>query len=653
MRPTKWQNRFAALAFALGGLGLGACQTNLDESDLEEARSPRVDAYFNAPGSNEINGYENSADDVLVQMIYQAEATIDFSVMGFSNPQIVEALVAAHHRGVRLRFVGDARHAWGNVYGYAEMDALNIPIQHGNQNSIMHNKFFIIDDHTVFVGTGNITPTGFGRNDNNWVAIDSPAVAAEFQAEFDQLFAGRFGYAKEAIENGNTYQVDDARVQVYFSPQEDTMGRLLQAMENADENIEFFIFAFTKDQVGSLLITKHLEFERFNACCDPSRNGGLSADEVQACTDEFGACPAEFRERYVRGVIDRSQLHSNGPYHEVYRLMSYGLDIRMDGNDNSRQPGDYQAGGGRQHSKSMIIDWNREDGEVVSGSFNWSSSATISNDETLLVINAPRLAEEYHAYFDSLYERGKPMGENWIGDGRVEAGDVVFNEIHWDGYNGDIDTSDFAGDEVYNDEFIELLNTTDRTIDLSLWQIATDDDFAVGLYPGTVIGPYERLLILDHNTLPYNDLIPQEQGGAFRNPDFVMNMANDQRFLRMNLHNLDFRLRLMDPRGQVSDIAGDGGPPFAGGRIDDGGTIRNYSMERIHVVCPDGDADCSPIGPGDEASSWQACQREQGGENVRPAYRDIVIATPGRPNSGGEQFPDEDPLFRAPPAPSE
>ena len=81
--------------------------------------------------------------------------------------------------------------------------------------------------------------------------IDSPEVAADFTAEFEQMFDGRFGYAKYAIDNGNYYRVGDTDVEVYFSPQEDAMGRILEGVQNATESVEFFIFAFTKDQLGS------------------------------------------------------------------------------------------------------------------------------------------------------------------------------------------------------------------------------------------------------------------------------------------------------------------------------------------------------------------------------------------------------------------
>ena len=74
--------------------------------------------------------------------------------------------------------------------------------------------------------------------------------------------------------------------------------------------------------------------------------------------------------------------------------MSYhlnnGVPLQLDGNDNSRQPGDYQAGGGRLHSKTMVIDADGLNPTVITGSFNWSASATSANDEFLLVLRGPR-----------------------------------------------------------------------------------------------------------------------------------------------------------------------------------------------------------------------------------------------------------------------
>ena len=626
-------NLLLALVFLLP-----ACQLELDQADQEAALTARVQPFFNIPGTNRESRSANYSDDLLVQMIDGSNATIDFSVMGFTRRPIIEALERAYHRGVSLRFVGNGRHLGHGGGGYAAMDALGVPMVVGNMYHIMHNKFFIVDGRYVVTGTGNITSTGFERNDNNWVLIDSPQVAQDFTNEFEQLFSGRFGHAKERIDDGNVYQVGDTTVEIYFSPQEDAMGRILEAIQGAQHSVDFYIFAFTKDEVGSGFIDRHLEFEDYNRCCDPSRTGELSTTDETACTARF-TCETPFVEKGVRGVIDRSQLHGNGPYHEAYRLITWDINMRLDGNESSYQAGDYQAGGGRQHSKTMIIDAGTPDALVLTGSFNWSSSATVANDETLVVLHGEEMSNLYLEQFESLWERGSFIGvDHSDPGGTVSPGDVVFNEIHWDGWNGENDPADFGGDDVSNDEFIELVNTTDRTIDLSMWTISTAEDFSVGLYPGTVIGPYERFLILDHNLAPYQDLVPHEAGGAFYNADFVMNIANDQRFLRMNLHNAQFKLNLLDARGNVIDSAGDGGPPFVGGRNEEGGRIINRSMERLH-----------PIQPGDLPTSWEACGLDEGGEFVREEYRSIIRATPGEPNSGGEpELGDEDPHFRSP-----
>jgi hypothetical protein len=134
-------------------------------------------------------------------------------------------------------------------------------------------------------------------------------------------------------------------------------------------------------------------------------------------------------------------------------------------------------------------------------------------------------------------------------------------------------------------------------------------------------------------------LAPQQGNTSFINPDFVMNTANDPRFLRLNLHNARFTLRLLDPRGNVVDVAGDSGPPFAGGRQSypqgEYG-LRNFSMERIHVdvPCPgDPNSMCSVTLPGDDPNAWSQCAADGGGGNVNPEFRDFIIATPGEPNS--------------------
>jgi len=585
--------RLARLLWVLPLLLVAACNPAPTQEELDMTRGGRIDVYFNDPGTRHDNMWEPDAIDVLVSLIEQSNATLDFAV-------VIDAVIDAWDRGVKVRMVGDAGHLYNS--GYRQLDARQIPMVTGNRPHIMHDKFFIIDGRFVFAATANITDTDLRHNSNNMVMIDSPPVAADFTAEFEQMWGGKFGHTKEEIDNGRVYRVGDTIVEVWFAPNEDVIGRILEYVYGAQESIRFTIFAFTKDQVGSAFILKQAEFDAWNEA------NGIDPD-----------APIDQRHT-VAGVIDQSQLHSNGQYHEAYRLLAAGIPIRMDGDDNTLQPGDYQAGGGRLHSKTMLIDAEGDNPVVITGSFNWSASATVSNDEFLLILRgdpdggpgAPtgrRIADQYGTYFDLLWDTGRHIGNTFVGED-LDPGDLVINEVMWFGVNH----QDLEG----VDEFIELRNLTGDELDLSMWQVVNARDFVVGIPPGSVVAPHDTFLILDHTMEVYQDGVPQDERSAYTGGNLVTNPFNDNRQSRLYLKDGSLGLALQDPRAQVADWVGDGGPPFYGG--PSGSVVR--SMER----------NVEP-GDGTDPANWHACSYTQGGVNVNPDFRSEIIATPGEENS--------------------
>ena len=77
-------------------------------------------------------------------------------------------------------------------------------------------------------------------------------------------------------------------------------------------------------------------------------------------------------------------------------------------------------------------------------------------------------------------------------------------------------------------------------------------------------------------------------------------------------------LFLQDPDAAVVDVAGDGGPPFAGG--PDGDVIR--SMERRQDA-----------GDGTQAGSWYSFTGTEGTGVVNPDYITEILASPDDRNS--------------------
>lgn len=617
--------RFLAAAIPLA---LASCNPPPTTEQLNQTRGGRTDVYFNDPGSRLDQIWHPDIVEIMIDMVDNSEQTIELAVMGFTYPPVVEAFVRAYDRGVKIKMVGDAEHLYN--YGYERFRDRHIPMTVGNAPHIMHDKFMVVDDRFVFASTANWSQTDLKHNSNNFVVIDSPEVAKDFQAEHEQMFDGVFGHNKVEIENGRFYQVGDTMVEVWFAPNEDVSGRMLELVRGAQDSVWFTIFAFTKDQVGGEYIAKQEEWIR-SGRLDPNN---LPDDKSVG----------------VWGVIDQSQLHSNGQYHEAYRLLAAEVPMRMDGNDASRQPGDYQAGGGRLHSKTMVIDPDGENPIVISGSFNWSASATQSNDEYLMVFHGKRVAQEFKAYFNYLYDNGRAFGVERIGENDLKPGDITFDEIHWYGsHSEDIDGYD---------EFIELKNNTDRDIELDMWQISQptaedvgqDDpfirDFKVGLPPGSVIPANGRFTIMDHLLEIYQDGAPQDQNTAFVDGDLIMNAYNDNRQARLYIVDGNIELVLKDPAGNIMDIAGDSSAAFHGGPdgtksgegLNRNGEPTTYSGTMVRSMVRIGEDGTLP-------ESWAPSSVELGTDEVNPggivfdgmeepvlSYRDLILTSPGEPD---------------------
>jgi len=94
----------------------------------------------------------------------------------------------------------------------------------------------------------------------------------------------------------------------------------------------------------------------------------------------------------VRVFLDHQQKaadYSKGPY-----LVKHGIQVRYRPVDTS----------GSMHTKFCVIDQKI----VITGSFNWTVSADLKNDENMLIIESEKIASSYGSYFDRLWEGTVP-----------------------------------------------------------------------------------------------------------------------------------------------------------------------------------------------------------------------------------------------------
>jgi phosphatidylserine/phosphatidylglycerophosphate/cardiolipin synthase-like enzyme len=167
--------------------------------------------------------------------------------------------------------------------------------------------------------------------------FNNKLIAAHYTHEFEQLFSGRFGTSKTSATPYPRVRVGDANVEVYFSPEDGVAKYVVQRLKNAKTSIRFMAFSYTSDDTANAMIAQ--------------AEAGL----------------------VVQGVFERQNAGGSGA--DFGRLKQGGMDVLEDGNCYIL------------YHKVIVID----ERTVITGSYNFTSSAEKDNDENLLIVDDPAL----------------------------------------------------------------------------------------------------------------------------------------------------------------------------------------------------------------------------------------------------------------------
>lgn len=305
---------------------------------------------------------------VLLQQINNAKESIDFAVLGISaQPKIMQALVNAQNRGVKIRWVTDENSKGENIYDDVKNAQKLLPnfktdnhkmadgSGYGSKfaNAIMHNKFFIFDNKSVWLGSANISSTDLADfNANVIIYANSKILADIFEKEFEQMYSGKFHKIKNIIPNKENLKIDDKNtVSVYFSPVDRIIERqIIPKINNASKYIYVSSFIITHKGVADALLE--------------AKNRGVD----------------------VKLIVDATS--AGGNYSRHRELRQNGVPVKVENK------------AGKMHAKSMVID----DKYIISGSMNLTKSGENINDENVLVIYNPDAARVFKNQFLYLYD---------------------------------------------------------------------------------------------------------------------------------------------------------------------------------------------------------------------------------------------------------
>ncbi len=324
-----------------------------------DGQSGPIRVYFTSPSGSPDD--PNNPARALAGHIRQTKDSIDVCAFELDNKVIVEALLEAIRRGVRVRLVTETDYL--EETGVQALKNSGVPVVDDQRDgALMHNKFMVFDGRTVWTGSMNFTENCAYRNNNHGLFIDDARIAANYATKFQWMFEQRkFGGAPSRsarIPNPVVTLSDGSVVENHFSTHDHVADRLTAKIEQAQRSIHFLAFSFTHDRMGDAMLTR-------------------------------ASAGAE-----VKGVFERTQ--AAGGYTEYHRFRSAGGNVEVYLDSNPRN----------MHHKVIILDAET----TVAGSFNFSDGADRQNDENVVVIRSRPVAKRFSEEFQRLFEAAKRNG---------------------------------------------------------------------------------------------------------------------------------------------------------------------------------------------------------------------------------------------------
>ena len=325
----------------------------------KEVQSKVVQENFDTPLIYFCPRFNCSA--VMVDLITNAKKSIHCALFDLDLYEIIEALDEKHNtinnngignnEKIDIKIVVDndnveeIEKSYGKDLSFDEDGFVKID----NSNQLTHNKFCIVDGKYITTGSFNPTINGNIKNNNNLVVVQSYYLAENYEEEFEELWNGYFGRSNKNKQTKVKYNRiesnkgtnDEIVIENLFCPDDRCEEKVIEILDNVEDNVKFMIFSFTSDPIGDKLIELH--------------NNGIE----------------------VEGVVEKKQ--NTNKYSEYTKLLEAGVNIMYDNNKYN------------MHHKTFIVD----DNIVITGSYNPTASGTEKNDENILIIYSDDVANKY------------------------------------------------------------------------------------------------------------------------------------------------------------------------------------------------------------------------------------------------------------------
>ncbi|MBI5884064.1 MAG: hypothetical protein HZB91_13290 [Elusimicrobia bacterium] len=325
----------------------------------------------------------------LIAAIDATRETLDLALLEVMHKELIEAVLRARDRGVKVRVVMDSMHVYPEKPGQHRSVEIQRLIDEGidmvmvrgrDKYGLMHNKFAIMDGRLLWSGSANWSRAADNvHKENTTYSADSHRIAG-FQDVWDWMYglSAPFGSPPgradgEAPPQDRTRPVDFHGVGMpsyAFGPSDEAEGWLLKAISLARTSIDVAMFSCTSSRIKAALIE--------------ARGRGVT----------------------IRFVFDKSQFRYLPP---MMWFVDNGFDVKLGEG--------YRPGKSAMHHKFVILD-----GELLqNGSYNWTDGARYNNFENIQFFTEAAMVGLYSAAYERLRKDSADISDDDLEANRAAA----------------------------------------------------------------------------------------------------------------------------------------------------------------------------------------------------------------------------------------
>jgi phosphatidylserine/phosphatidylglycerophosphate/cardiolipin synthase-like enzyme len=140
--------------------------------------------YFSLGTTPATNDPEFDCAKAIIDLFDQAKSTIHVAIYSLTEPNIVDAMIRANSRGVKVEIVADETESksvtQARMIKKLTQSGVNVRVAI-RQKSLMHNKVAIFDNQTICTGSFNWTVNAEKNNDENLLIVDGQDLASDYE----------------------------------------------------------------------------------------------------------------------------------------------------------------------------------------------------------------------------------------------------------------------------------------------------------------------------------------------------------------------------------------------------------------------------------------------------------------------------------------